>query len=209
MTNEQCIVPGHNHGNMSGNFNRISWTAVIIGGLVGLGLSFLLNLFSVSIGLSLVSTTQEGIATLAIGGFIGLLIGAIISMFMAGFTAGYLGQPYCVKRNLGVLYGFSAWCVGLVLMVVLTSHITHYVAAYSDFIVHPTVVEVVNNNVSPVALSASGSADVVVNAQKTTNNLGITSLLIFILFFVGAVASCFGGHFGMVCKEGQCGRDRV
>src|SRR5687767_10657531 len=70
----------------------ISWTAILAGALVGMGLTFLLNTFSIGIGLSLVRTTEDGLTSLAIGGFIGLLIGAIVSMFAAGFTAGCLGK---------------------------------------------------------------------------------------------------------------------
>jgi hypothetical protein len=69
---------------------------------VGVGLSFLLNLFSIAIGLSLVTTSKEGIASLAIGGFLGLVISAIAAMFVAGTTSGYLGRSCCAKRNLGV-----------------------------------------------------------------------------------------------------------
>ena len=211
MNNEQCVMHDHSTQQLSSymcNLKRISWTAVIVGALVGIGLSFLLNLFSIAIGLSIVTTTQAGMVSLAIGGFLGLLIGTLISMFTAGFAAGYLGRPYCVKRNLGVVYGFTTWCLALVLTALLTSHIGHYAAAYSSFITHPTSIVDVNNTTMPTAHQATTSAKISAasgNVEAATNNLGISSFLVFVLFFVGALASCFGGHFGMYSKK-DCSR---
>jgi MFS family permease len=201
MNNEPCTLDKHAY---LCHIKQISWSAIIVGALVGIGLGFLLNLFSVAIGLSLVTTSKEGIITLAVGGFIGLLIGTLVSMFLAGFAAGFLGRFCCVKRNLGVLYGFTTWCFALLITVVLASSMANYVAAYSEFITTPTSVVVANDNTTP-AVTASTQArhtDVTVNAQKATNNLGISALLVFVLFFIGAIASCFGGHYGMVCESG-------
>ncbi len=205
MINDKCEIPSqypHPY------FKCISWSAIFVGAFVGVGLSFLLGLFSLAIGLSIVTTTKEGMATLAIGGFIGLAISAIVSMFVAGTAAGYLGRFYCAKRNLGVLYGFTTWCLALILTVLLTSHMGHYVAGYAKFISDPTAVMVTYDRGMP-AMSQSvqdNTSVVTVNAQKTTNDLGYTSFLIFVLFFIGAVSSCFGGHYGMACDRVFCKR---
>jgi fructose-specific phosphotransferase system IIC component len=186
------------------HFKCLSWSAVFAGAFVGIGLTFLLNLFCVSIGLSIVTTNQEGITSLAIGGFIALLISVFVAMFFAGMTAGCLARPYCYKKKSGILYGFLAWSVALLLTVMLASHMTRFVTSYSDFVYHrdAAVVSVVNNNTSP-AVSATGNtntADVTVNAQKAVNQLGYSAFVIFILFFAGAFAASLGGHCGMVCK---------
>lgn len=205
----------HEHCNLEdkplhlGHKKPISWTAVITGALVGIGLSFLLNLFSVAIGLSMVTTTKEGITSLAIGGFIGLLIGTIVSMFVAGFTAGFLGRLHCLKHNLGVIYGFTSWCLALILTVLLASSMANYVSSYTNLVTHsatPTTAVIINNETAPAisTLSSTHHTDVVVNAQEATNTLGISALFIFILFFVGAAASCFGGHYGMSCDSTCC-----
>lgn len=199
MKNEQCdtsMYPMY-------HLKRISWSAIIVGALVGTGLSFLLNLFSIAIGLSIVKTTHDGLVSLAVGGFIGLLIGAIVAMFVAGLAAGYLGRPYSVKRNLGVVYGFTTWCLALILMMLLASHVGRYITSYSSFITNPTPVVFSNNQLSPVITTSTLSSKVVVNSQAATNNLGYSAFLIFILFFVGAISSCFGGHCGMTCKTYQ------
>lgn len=198
----------HEHAHC--HHKHFSWTAVIVGAFVGIGLSFLLNLFSIAINLSLVSTTKEGMVTLAVGGFIGILIGAIVAMFVAGFTAGYLGRPYTVK-NLGPLYGFTAWCLALILTALLTSHMGRYVTAYSNFASNPSEIIVTDNNspagMMPMNMVNPNNGMPVMNAQKSINSLGMGTFLIFILFFIGALASCFGGHYGMACREKHCLKD--
>jgi hypothetical protein len=207
MTNEHCNMPDQ-HARMC-HFHRVSWTAVLVGALTGVGLSFLLNLFGMAIGLSLVTTSKDGMISLAVGGFIGLVIGAIAAMFTAGFAAGYLGRPYCIKRNLGVVYGFTAWCLTLVLTVLLTMHMGRNVAYYSNFVANPTTLEMTSDIDVPAVAggsTSSSSSSIASDEQKATNTLGYKTLLIFILFFVSAIASCFGGHYGMVDKEDRCER---
>ena len=89
----------------------ISWTALLVAAFVAVGLSFLLNLFSIAIGLGAITITSTGETKLAAGGVISLTLGSIIVMFTSGWVAGYLGQTNCPKRNQGILYGFASWCV--------------------------------------------------------------------------------------------------
>lgn len=194
--NEQCEISSPHFFHLK----RISWSAIIVGALIGLGISFLLNLFSIAIGLSVVKTTSDGLASLAIGGLIGILIGTIVSTFASGFAAGYLGRPFCSKRNLGIVYGFTTWCVAFIMIVVLASSVGRYVAEYTSFIANPKTVVVVNDQQTP-AVSTPNTSNVVVNAQAATNNLGYAASVIFALFFIGALSSCIGGHCGMVCKN--------
>jgi MFS family permease len=175
------------------SFKCISWTAILVGAIVGVGLGFLLNLFSVAIGLSAFSTSPEGMTAFAVGGFIGLAIGTVVSMYVAGYTSGYLAHPHCPKRNSGALYGFTTWVVSFILVVLLTGPISHYVTASTGFITNHTVV------VGPAA-----SNDTTVSAEKAANDTGKVALALFSLFFLGALAACFGGHFGMVCRPEDC-----
>lgn len=128
MLNE-TVITTPNFTNLN-PFKRISWTAIFIGAIVGIGLSFLLGLFGAAIGLSIFSMGANGVITLAVGGLIGIAICIIVSMLAAGYTAGYLGRLYCPRHNLGILYGFSAWTVALMLSAILTTHMSSYLAAY-------------------------------------------------------------------------------
>lgn len=200
MNGERTSMDHHHCGQ-----KRISWSAVLAGALVGIGLSFLFNLFSVSIGLSVVSTGKTGLIILGVGGFVGLLIGTIIAMFLSGLTAGYLGRNYSPKRNLGVVYGFASWALALIITILLSAHIGQFISSYSDFISNPSTIVVTQNNNHPaVDVKSSPQAPkslIYVNPEKVANNLGLVAFVVFILFFIGAVSSCFGGHFGMKAKD--------
>lgn len=210
MGNEQCNLHDPNcHGPHFGFFKRISWSAIIAGALVGIGLTFLLNLFSIAIGLSIVKTTTDGMTILAVGGLVGVLIGTIVANFVGGMSAGYLGRPFCPKGNLGVLYGFVTWFLALLLMAMIFSKVGNFVEAYTSFIQTPvTVVKIVNNETTPAVSSAIATIGktkpVTVNVQAATNNLGIAATIVFILFWLGAISSCVGGHYGMVCRDSCC-----
>lgn len=128
MQNE-TIITTPNVTNLN-PFKRLSWTAIFIGAIVGIGLSFLLGLFGAAIGLSMFSMGANGDITLAVGGLIGIAICIIVSMLAAGYTAGYLGRLYCPRRNLGILYGFSAWTVALMLSAILTTHMSAYLSSF-------------------------------------------------------------------------------
>ncbi|TAK76116.1 MAG: hypothetical protein EPO11_04660 [Gammaproteobacteria bacterium] len=181
---------------------RVSWTAVLVGALVGIGLSFLLNLFSIAIGLSAFTMSKEGNMTLAVGGVLGLLIGIIAAMFVSGFTAGYLGRPYCMKRHLGALYGFTAWCLALIFMMMFAAHIAHFLQHVSSMIANPATV-VIAANVAPAQASAIATPDttVIMMTAPAGGGMAMGAFIMFVFFAVGALAACFGGHCGMTCHK--------
>lgn len=192
----------------------ISWSAIVAGALVGLGLSFLLHLFGIAIGLSAFTTSKEGIIALAVGGFIGLAIGGVVTMFFAGWVAGYLGRTCCGNRHCGALYGLITWCLSLVLTVLLAAQVGQFMSTRAHALSHPTsTVMLAGTHDNASTLSLTNSADVsaqststqitVVDAEKAANNLGKSLFLTFILFFIGAVSSCFGGYCGLKPK-GKC-----
>jgi hypothetical protein len=229
MNNEHSGTTLHqNTGNYP--FKRISWSAVFVGALISVGLGFLLNLFVMALGLSLVRTTPEGVMAVAGGGYWSLLIGTVAIMFTSGWAGGYLGRPYCPERNLGMLYGFTVWSVGLILMILFASGMNRHVMTYADSITKsnfsqttkqsantqsertstPTLnapsltdngmmdANVQQNNISN---NPYGNSVVNPNAQQATNKIGALSLLIFSLFFVGALATCYGGYYGMTTHK--------
>lgn len=201
------------------HIRRISWTAILAGAFVGIGASFLLNLLCVGIGLSAFSATKEGATVLAVGGFIGLVISAFVSMFLAGWVAGSIARPFSLGRHAGELYGFITWSVTLVLMVLLSAHIGKFVSDFSDtvIVVHPNaqVVNVTTNNAAPlvsqktVTNPATGNTttQATVNAEKATNAMGATAFATFFLFFIGAIASTFGGGVAIHCRRKDADAD--
>lgn len=179
MINEKIIVHAH-------ECKCVSWKPIIIGALVAIGLSFLLNLFMVAIGLTAFTTNSEGVEKLAFSGLIATSLGTIACMFASGWISGYLSQNYCTKRHLGALYGFLTWCLALIVTILLVAQVQQYISFYGHFISGRASTFVMNNN----AVNASVAANI------PPNSLVVSTYIMFILFFLGAFSSSLGGHCG-------------
>jgi len=179
-----------------------SWSAVFVGAFIGVGLSFLLNLFSLAIGLSAFTTTSSGITAFAVGGFLGFLIGGIASMFVAGFVAGYLGRPFSSSCNSGCLYGFIAWSLTLILGVMLSGPASKFITANSSYITNHALTVI---NLTPTQNAiVSDTPTVVVDPEKAASDAAKAAFALFVIFFTAALASTFGGHYGMECRKKCC-----
>ncbi|KTD16541.1 hypothetical protein [Legionella jordanis] len=194
----------HHHHCAVHPFKRVSWTAIFAGALVGVGLGFLLNVFGFAIGLSAFTLNNQGATVLAIGGLIGIIIAVVVSMVVAGYTAGYLGRLYCPQRNLGILYGFLTWSVALILSAILAGHVSNFVGGYTNAATNSVNVSSQNaNTVTPqiTAQNQNASGNTNVNVNASPRSLAWAAFIIFILFFIGAVSTCFGAHWGMSCRR--------
>lgn len=189
----------------------ISWSAIVIGALVAVGLGFLLNLFGMAIGLSAFSSpTEGGTAAFAIGGFLGLLIAVIAAFATAGFASGYLGRLCCPGRNLGIVYGFATWALALILSAIMAGALSKYAAVYT----HGTVSNLSDTSYSAPANAQNAKADEQQNARAEVNrqmkpdsgnllNLSDAAwmmFVVFLLFFIGAFSCCVGAYYGMSCR---------
>jgi len=205
----------HHHHHAS-----LSWGAVVAGGLVGLGLSFLLHLFGMAMGLSAYSSTADGARMVAVGGFIGLLIGSIAAMGAAGYVAGYLGRCFHCYRYNGVIYGFAAWSVALVLGAALLSPLADYMKDYHNGLTGSYATNGTGNNTTGTtagnrtgmndntSLAENPAKDV---AEKTVGpvdrkDLAYAGWLTFIIFFIGALSACVGGVLGQASREDEFDR---
>lgn len=204
-TAKECNVNDH-----CCNINCLSWTAIIVGALVAVGLSFLLNLFGVAIGLSAYTTSKVGITTLAIGEFFGMAIGIMVVMFFAGWISGYLGRAHCINRHFGTLYGLTTWCLALMMSAILVTYLGDFVNKQHNAFINAN--ETVLKMTSNVASSSKTSDKIMTKTdtkadtarmlsrqdkEKAANTIGKSLLLTFLLFFVGAVTCCYGGYVGM------------
>ena len=211
MNEQQCTdknISGHPY--LCG-IRCISWSAIIFSALIGFGLTFLFNMFALSIGLSAFTSGPDGNTTLVVSGFVGLVAAAFVSMFIAGLISGYLGRPYCAKRNLGELYGFGTWSVVLLLTIFLVANLGQLLTHY-NYIVdrNTTTVSYTNNQAAPLVTEQTkthadntSNTHVTVNTEKATNAVGQATFIIFFLFFIGALASMFGGRVGMNCRRSE------
>lgn len=220
MTNDQFRpMEPHMHEHSHMNRGCVSWTAIFIGALVAVGIVFLLNLFNMGIGLAAFTASPNGMMVLAIGGLLGLIIGTIIAMFVAGWVAGhiagYLTHYHPFNRHLGVLHGFAAWSVALIISVVLIASHVNLVTYGSQFFYNNTPVTqsvpVANSESGTVATQTVANAPVVsTNTERTnTNVLAMGAFTTFIIFFLGALASCFGGYCGHKRRDCVCEANKI
>jgi hypothetical protein len=179
---------------------RMSWSAVLAGALVGLGLGFLLQLFGVAISLSAYNSTTAGATTIAIGGFLGLLIGVIASMGVAGFVSGYLGRYHYSHCHGGVLYGFVTWSIALLLAAIFVMPLTHYMSSYNKTLAPKLMVSDSMSQNIDITTENKKEAEVSQSVVKVSPEaLEGSSWMTFILFFIGALSSCIGACYGMSC----------
>lgn len=181
-----------------------SWTAIFLGAITAISLSFLLNLLSLAIGLSAFPTSSDGQITFAVGGFIGLLICAVLAMFPAGYVAGFLGRANCLRRKSGELYGLAAWGLALILTMLLASSVGQFVSQ-ATYLVNRQPVAVRLNEVNDNALykvnQKTTGVTVEVDNDKAKQATSLAILATFLIFFMGFIAACFGGRLGMMCKR--------
>lgn len=186
---------------------KICWSAIFAGAFIGLGLGFLLHLYSGAISLSAYSSSQSGASVIAIGGFLGLLIGTIVSMIAAGFVSGYLGRYHYCHISGGIIYGFITWSLALIMSVLLAGAMMQYISMYTYGLQNPVVqntpkVEITNQDTDsnvPVPTHQNTTKE---NAKKVTpTDLAWSGWIVFILFFIGALSSCIGAIWGMHCKR--------
>lgn len=194
--------------------NKFCWSAIIAGALVGMGVSFLLNLFALAIGVTAfiyTDTTQ----TFAIGGFIALVIIAITSMGSLGWISGYLGakNKICYNDHIqynttscpaGCIYGFIAWCVALILTIFLSTHMGNYITSQRIAISSPNYITKTQTVSSRPFLTTKSTShqnisrdeDKTLIQDNAAKTLAMTTFVTFIVFFIGALSATIAGHLG-------------
>jgi hypothetical protein len=187
---------------------RFSWSAVFVGVLVAIGLSFLFQLLGLGLGLAALKD-KEGIMAVAITGLIGLFVATIITMFIAGWVSGSIGRiDGWPSRCRGMLYGFATWSLSLVIMVIFTSHVNLFVSSsYNSMLnrnpelakAESTATSTATSSVSTrntEASSSKGAASSDNAGEKAAKMLSVSFFLLFTLFLVGAISSILGGLCG-------------
>lgn len=179
-----------------------------------------------AVGLTAFKTAADGAITLAVGGYVGILIGIIIVMYFSGWIAGYLSRIYTNSCVVGALSGLGTWALALIIMVLVATHmadfvganfqlLTNHKAVIAHVVDHTPLQKVVTAKMNDNAVQAVKNTVNKVNGMKQTavtedavKNLGVSLLLIFVLFVAGALASVFGGCCGicsMKCGDKGCG----
>jgi hypothetical protein len=192
----------------------IVWSAVITGALVAFGLTFLLQIFDKALGIQVFSAASSEEASVMVwGGFIASIIGVFASMFFAGWVAGNVAKyhhfnnsyfaKYAFARHYGLLYGLLTWCLGLIISLAFIMQMGGGVLGYDYYNVPAsTALSVVSSTTNQTATEMTEgmpqkTAMTSVNDNRATQQVGMSLFLTFVLFFIGAVASSFGGYYGL------------
>lgn len=204
FTEQENVFNTENHCH---DVSIIAWPGIIAGGLVAIGVSFLFNLLSAGLGFSAFTLDTQGLAVLAIGGVIWLLIGAVVTMFITGWVAGRVASYNSLNLRSGSLHGFLAWCVGLILMLLLVSRLSFVMVSGGQFLANNTQAPAyVNSAAQSLALTTVTKQNDVITPQtqitpaaveKAAQAAAIVALVHFCVFLLGAISSCLGGVMGI------------
>lgn len=167
-----------------------SWTAIFVGALTGLGLTFLFNLLSLAIGISLFTQQTNDTFAFSITGIIGFFLVAFISMFVTGWIAGKLTLLSSMRKVWGCLYGFTAWCLTFIMTVILLMNTLQFIQFHSNF-TSKNLTTIKISNQLPTMTQSQGS-----NAETEKKIIGLNAYVTFIFFLVGASSSTLGGYVG-------------
>ncbi|ASQ45598.1 hypothetical protein [Legionella clemsonensis] len=176
----------------------LSWTAIFSAAIIGVGLNFLLNLFSLGLGISSFSIDLQGKTSLSFAGFICFCISSIIAMFFTGWFAGKLSPPMLQGRLWGAFYGFLAWSLLLIITVLIITNMIQFLAFHSNFTSNLVSVKLTHSApmLTETIAHITKSSPLSFNIETTKKVLTLNAMLTFILFFLGALSSCIGGFIG-------------
>lgn len=167
-----------------------SWTAVFVAALIGFGLTFLLNLLSLAIGISIFTEQTKDTITFSIIGIICFVLVAIVSMFFTGWIAGKLTRLPYIQKYWGCLYGFTAWCLSFILTIILLMNTLQFTQFHSNF-TSKNLTAIKISSKSPMLTQSEGT-----NSETEKKVIAINAYVAFIFFFIGACSSTVGGYTG-------------
>lgn len=170
----------------------ISWHAVITGALVALGLTFLFNLLTTGLSLSMFTSNEQDMQAIGFIGFAWLLIGGYILLFLAGWVTGRLIHPcYSLHRCNGALHGFVMWSIYLILSILLLSNMTE------------ASIALLRASFSTLAV------DPAVNVVQETRNAGLSTIASFLILLAGAIGASIGAYYGIGESKKCCDASKL
>lgn len=184
MNSQQCNTP-------CGKY--VSWHAILAGAMTALGLTFLFNLLTVGLGLTMYTHNEQGMQVLAFAGFAWILIGIYILLFLSGWVTGRLvHRDYSLHCCNGALHGFIMWALYLILSILILSHMTETTV----ILLKSTLA-----TVSPETVASTTNAATTTATTSDIHKAGWSALGTFLVFFGGAFGACVGALYGI--REGK------
>jgi hypothetical protein len=172
-------------------WGKISWPAIVAGAVAGVGLNFLLNLLSLGLHFASFSIDGAGNLTFSFFGYLSFCVSGFIAMFFTGWISASAAIPLSPNKLWGVLHGFLAWSLLLMLTIILITNMIQYTAFHSNFTAALVAIKITNN--APMTTETFAKISDLESSKKI---LTLNAILTFILFFIGALSSCLGGYLG-------------
>ncbi len=169
---------------------HVSWGAILAGTFVAVGLTFLFNILTLGIGLSVFVRTAQGAEILTFSGLAWMVVGGYILLFISGWVAGRLVKGSSYHILTGAMHGFVVWTLHLIVGLLVISQITEsgsLAMIKSAFFHVPTDTAIEN-------VPHAGNA---ASAAMTSHNVGLAALATFFVLIVGALGSCIGAACGI------------
>lgn len=175
-------LPSHPH-------KFLCWKAIFAGAIFAVGITFLFNLLTVGLGLSLYTESPDGKLAFTFAGVAWIMVGSYITLFIAGWIAGRLvSDQHSFHLANGMFHGFMAWSLYLIISVVLISLITDVV---SGAMLKSFFIDLSHQHTS------GGVASQVHVPSEQANKLGHAGLVTFFIFLLGALGACIGASCGI------------
>lgn len=174
-------------------FCLISWTAVIAGALIAFSLSALLNLLNAGLGLMAFPQNYHSMAGVTAGGYIWLILCGVIAMLIAGWVTGRIVRNQANACH-GLLHGFLAWSLALLVSLFLASHFAVAAAEALDKTTASTAVE--RPDATRVMDHDTTTPNEAARAEQAADNTGTATIGLFLVLLLGAIAACVGGYLG-------------
>ena len=191
-TNKECCI------------DCVSWTSIIAGALVAVGIGFIFDLFGLAIGLKAYTNSPEGHKVLMASGFFGIVVCVMVTMFIGGWVSGFLGRGTCTNKRFGILYGFLTWCVALLISVFITTSAGEFVNLQRNSLAYSEIISKFDVRITNALKNTIQSTDQEHNktvAKSETDFVAKTLFLTFILFLAGAIMGAYGGYRGLRGKK--------
>ncbi|STX28998.1 Uncharacterised protein [Legionella beliardensis] len=177
------------------NRTYITWSAIFSAAIAGVGLNFLLNLLALALGIASFTIRLSGKIEFSLWGLICFCIAAVIAMFSTGWLAGRLSYP-TLNRFWGIFIGFLAWALLLIMTIILITNMIQFTIFHANFTSSLVAIKITNDAPMLTEIFLSGKAPLSVTLEEDKKVIVLNALITFIMFCVGALASCIGGYLG-------------
>ena len=195
-----------NNDDMVPRYLSMSWTAVISGAFTSVSLSILMNLFNMGLGFSAYAAGGN-IEAVAVTTLIWTVFTVFLVMFASGFVSGYIARYRNNSWCSGATHGFLSWCIGLIMMLILTGYLSIILPVNLQAITDLTSTQVETAQIQDDQTTIGTIKDrrnhnfkndrIIVDKQTLAARLAMLSLQAFFMLLVAAFASILGGHLGI------------